>query len=140
MAAVRGRDTKPELIIRSALHHAGFRFRLNRRDVPGKPDLLLPRYRAALFVHGCFWHGHDCDRFRQPGGDNAEFWRQKIGRNRARDAEVTAQLARAGWRQMVVWECAFIGRRKRDIDDVAVAIADWLRSTEQRAELAGCMS
>lgn len=100
MAAIRGKDTKPELMLRSALHRAGYRFRLNTR-LPGKPDLTLRRYRATIFVHGCFWHRHDCPRFRQPAG-NAEFWRKKLERNAERDREVSRLLREAGWRQMVV--------------------------------------
>lgn len=86
MAAIRGRDTKPELIIRKGLHARGFRFRLQGRDLPGRPDLIFPKYRALIWVNGCFWHGHDCPMFRWPKS-REDFWRGKIGRNRERDAE-----------------------------------------------------
>ncbi len=89
MAGIRGRNTKPEIFIRKALHARGFRYRLHPRAVPGVPDFTLPRWRAAVFVHGCFWHGHDCPLFRLPG-TRPDFWLAKIERNRARDAEVAA--------------------------------------------------
>ena len=87
MSGIRGRDTKPEKLIRSALHRLGFRFRLQSKKIPGRPDLVLPKFRAAVFVHGCFWHGHDCPLFRLPGTRRA-FWDAKIKRNRERDTEV----------------------------------------------------
>lgn len=84
MSGIRGRNTKPEIMIRSLLHHHGFRFRLHVRDLPGKPDIVLPRHHAVIFVHGCFWHGHDCPLFKWPG-TRADFWREKIGRNQSND-------------------------------------------------------
>ena len=113
MAAVRARDTKPELMIRRALHGAGLRYRLNVRDLPGNPDIVLPRYRAVVFVHGCFWHRHECDLFRWPES-RTEFWRKKLDANAARDVNAADALEEAGWRQAVIWECALKGRKKRD--------------------------
>ena len=95
MAGIRGSDTKPELAIRSALHRRGFRFRLRRRDLPGKPDLVFPKHSAVIFVHGCFWHGHDCHLFRWPG-TREEFWRDKITSNAARDRRQRSALLEAG--------------------------------------------
>lgn len=134
MAAIKDRDTKPEKLLRSALHRAGYRFRLNA-SLPGKPDLAMKKYRATIFVHGCFWHMHDCPRFKQPGGDNAEFWRKKLARNAERDREVTRLILEAGWRQFVVWECALIGKGKLALPSVVGSINAWLRSGEETGKI-----
>lgn len=105
MARVRGRDTKPEMLVRRLVHAAGYRYRIHPRGLPGRPDLAFTRRRAAVFVHGCFWHGHDCARGGRVPKSNAEFWRAKIDRNRARDAEVAERLAALGWRVLTLWEC-----------------------------------
>jgi DNA mismatch endonuclease (patch repair protein) len=105
MRAVKGRDTGPERKVRRLLHRLGYRFRLQRRDLPGTPDLAFPGRRAVVFVHGCFWHGHDCRRGARAPRANADFWAAKIARNRARDAAALEALAAAGWRAHVVWEC-----------------------------------
>ena len=125
MAAIRGADTKPEMLIRRGLHARGFRFRLHDRKLPGRPDLIFPKYRAVLFVHGCFWHSHDCHLFKWPG-TREEFWRGKIGTNVARDKASVAALHKAGWRVGVVWECALKGRQRRPAEDVLNAASDWL--------------
>ena len=104
MAKVRGRDTGPELRVRKALHAAGLRFRLHRRDLPGKPDIVLPRLRSVVFVHGCFWHGHDCRRGRRPTSNQA-FWDAKLARNVERDSAAAEALKAAGWNIHVLWEC-----------------------------------
>lgn len=104
MAAVRGKNTEPEKLVRSILFRAGYRFRLHRRDLPGCPDIVLPRYRIAVFVHGCFWHGHDCRRGKLPA-TNTDFWRSKLKGNAARDAANAARLKEAGWHVFVVWTC-----------------------------------
>jgi len=126
MSGIHGRNTKPEILIRSLLHRRGFRFRLHVRDLPGKPDIVLPRYHAVVFVHGCFWHGHDCPLFRWPN-TRPEFWREKIERNRANDHKVTEALLASGWRVGIVWECAMRGQGK-DIEGVAQSMADWIHS------------
>ncbi len=136
MAAVRARDTKPERLLRSALHRAGYRFRLHA-SLPGKPDLALTKYRATVFVHGCFWHMHDCPRFKQPGGENTEFWRAKLARNAERDREVTSEILAAGWRQLVVWECALVGKGRLDLATVVAGIGAWLKSGAETGEIAG---
>ncbi len=105
MAAVRGKNTRPELAVRSALFRAGYRYRLHRRDLPGSPDIVLPRYRVVVFVHGCFWHGHDCPRGRRPAS-NVEFWNTKLERNVARDRASRAALEAAGWTVAVIWQCS----------------------------------
>lgn len=132
MAAIRGADTKPEMMIRRGLHARGFRFRLHDRKLPGRPDLIFPKYRAVLFVHGCFWHGHDCHFFKWPR-TREEFWRGKIGTNVARDKASVAALHEAGWLVGVVWECALKGRQRRPSEDVLNAVSDWL--TRGRGDL-----
>jgi DNA mismatch endonuclease, patch repair protein len=104
MRAVRGSDTGPEIQVRRALHAAGFRFRLHQKDLPGRPDIVLPRYKLAVFVHGCFWHGHRCPRGRMPS-TNTEFWTQKIAGNKRRDERVQEALADQGWSSAVIWAC-----------------------------------
>lgn len=110
MRAVKGKDTKPELVVRSLLHGAGYRFRLHRRDLPGKPDLAFPGRRKALFVHGCFWHGHDCKRGARAPKENSEYWREKIARNRKRDGAHRLALEECGWSSLAVWECELTDR------------------------------
>ncbi len=110
MRAVKGRDTKPEWTVRRLLHGLGYRYRLHRRDLPGTPDLAFPARRRAVFVHGCFWHGHDCPRGTRKPKRNAEFWAAKIARNARRDGEAQARLADLGWASLVVWECGLKDR------------------------------
>jgi DNA mismatch endonuclease (patch repair protein) len=105
MSKVRSRDTRPELVVRRVLHRHGLRFRLHRRDLPGTPDLVLPKFRTVIQVHGCFWHQHPNCRRAAPPSSNVDFWRQKLERNIARDAEVRAHLEQLGWRVLVIWEC-----------------------------------
>lgn len=126
MSGIRGRNTKPEILVRRLLHRRGFRFRLDVRELPGRPDIVLPRYRAAIFVHGCFWHGHDCPLFKWPQ-TRPEFWREKIARNRANDAKALAALAAQGWRIAIVWECAIRGA-DRDVGALIEQLETWLRS------------
>jgi DNA mismatch endonuclease (patch repair protein) len=105
MRRVKGRDTSPELKVRKALTRLGARYRLHRKDLPGAPDVVLPGRRLALFVHGCFWHGHDCARGARVPKQNRDYWVGKVARNRARDARSLAALEALGWRAEVVWEC-----------------------------------
>ena len=134
MSGIKGKNTKPELLIRRGLHRLGFRFRLHRKDLPGKPDLVLPRYNAAVLVNGCFWHGHDCSLFKWPGS-RPDFWRQKIAANKARDERNAAQIEILGWRQLIVWECTLKGKGRRSIDDVLLLCAEWLSGTEIKGEI-----
>lgn len=129
MSGIRGRDTKPEVLIRSLLHRRGFRFRLDVRELPGRPDIVLPRYRAVVLVHGCFWHGHNCALFKWPS-TRPEFWRAKIGRNRTNDARALAALTAQGWRVAVIWECALRGAAQ-DPQAVVERLATWLRDDTQ---------
>lgn len=117
MSRIRGRDTKPEMLIRRGLHACGFRYRLQDRRLPGRPDLVFPRYRAVIFVHGCFWHGHDCPMFKLPA-TRREFWDVKIASNRSRDERTTAALLKLGWRVATVWECSLKGPGRLRTDEV----------------------
>ncbi len=105
MRRVKATDTSPELAVRRALHAKGYRFRLHRKDLPGKPDLAFPSRRAAIFVHGCFWHGHGCKRGARIPKTNTDYWLAKIARNKARDARNSKALSDLGWRSLTVWEC-----------------------------------
>lgn len=126
MAGIRGRNTKPEILVRSLLHREGFRFRLHGVDLPGKPDIVFPRLRAVIFVHGCFWHGHDCPMFKWPS-TRPEFWRAKIGRNQLNDVKAIDSLLVAGWRVGIVWECSLRGRHA-NVPGVIRRVSEWLRS------------
>lgn len=135
MSGIRGKNTKPELMIRKALHARGFRYRLHCK-LPGKPDLCLPKHRAVIFVHGCFWHGHDCHLFKWPS-TRPEFWREKIARNRAVDAAAVEKLLAEGWRVATVWECALKGRERLPFDTVLDGCETWLRGAAQTLEIRG---
>ncbi|MEA1071748.1 DNA mismatch endonuclease Vsr [Sphingomonas sp. LY160] len=105
MSRIRSADTKPELALRSALHRLGLRFRLHAKEMSGKPDIVLPRYRAVIFVHGCFWHRHEACKVATTPKSNTQFWVEKFDRNKARDVLSVAALERAGWRVHIAWEC-----------------------------------
>ncbi|MGT2515171.1 very short patch repair endonuclease [Sphingomonas panni] len=105
MRAVQSKDTKPEMLVRRALHRLSYRFRLHRKDLPGSPDIVFPGRRKVIFVHGCFWHGHSCKRGARQPKENADYWRAKIARNVARDREAQAALIGLGWTPLTVWEC-----------------------------------
>jgi len=109
MSRIRGSNTKLEVLVRKGLHARGLRYRLGGAKLPGRPDIVLPKYRTVVFVHGCFWHGHDCPLYRLPK-TRPEFWADKIGKNRIRDLRVTAQLEAMGWRVLTVWECSLRGK------------------------------
>ncbi|WP_436398103.1 very short patch repair endonuclease [Roseobacter sp. S98] len=136
MSRIRAENTKPEMAVRRGLHAAGFRYRLHVRSLPGRPDIVLRRYGAVVFVHGCFWHGHDCALFSWPA-TRPEFWREKIGRNRDRDAQQTAALLDAGWRVATVWECALKGRLRLPEGVVPERLEQWLRSDARILEIRG---
>ena len=105
MSKIRSKNTKPELILRSHLHSIGLRFRLHRKDLPGKPDIVLPKFKTALFVHGCFWHQHNNCREGRIPSSNSEFWQQKLDKNVIKDQRNVADLQRLGWNVIIVWEC-----------------------------------
>lgn len=125
MSGIRGRNTKGEILIRKGLHVRGLRYRVNARDLPGKPDIVLPRHHAVVFFNGCFWHQHDCPLFRWPK-TREEFWRDKLGKNRERDRRVLADLTGSGWRIGIVWECG-LKAVSRDPAALLDEIAGWVR-------------
>ncbi len=105
MSRIRGRDTKPEILVRSILHRMGYRFRLHRSDLPGRPDIVLPRHRTAVFVHGCFWHRHSGCRYAYEPKSRKRFWQKKFLQNIGRDRSVQRELELLGWHVVIVWEC-----------------------------------
>lgn len=125
MAGLKGKDTKPEMIVRSGLHKMGFRFVLHDKRLPGKPDLVFPRYRAIILVNGCFWHMHGCRLFKWPGS-SIEFWRAKLERNRDRDIENLRSYKLRGWKVLIVWECALKGRNRLSESLLLNECAGWL--------------
>lgn len=136
MSGIRGKNTKPELTIRKALHARGFRYRIHCKDLPGNPDMCLPKYRAVIFVHGCFWHGHDCHLFRLPS-TRPEFWSAKIERNKQVDEAAVHRLHVEGWRVATVWECALKGRTRLQLDDTISNLSSWLRSEKPALQIKG---
>lgn len=127
MSSIRNRDTKPELLIRRGLHARGFRYRVSDRSLPGRPDMVFPKYHAVIFVHGCFWHRHDCHLFKWPQS-RSEFWKEKITGNSKRDESNIALLCKAGWRVGVVWECSLKGKKKLPLGRVIHDCSEWLLS------------
>jgi len=127
MAGIRSKDTKPEIIIRKALHARGFRYRLHSKNIPGKPDLVLKKYNAVIFIHGCFWHRHDCHLFKWPS-TRKEFWKKKIEGNVERDRKNRKLLQEQGWRIATIWECALKGKTKLDPDVFVDRLSEWILS------------
>jgi DNA mismatch endonuclease (patch repair protein) len=121
MQAVRSRNTRLEVRLRSAVHARGLRFRIHRKDLPGTPDLVFPRWKAVVFVHGCFWHGHRCPRAALPA-TRTDYWAQKQRRNQQRDGRAIRKLRSQGWRVRVLWECGL-----KDLDRIAAQLERWLR-------------
>lgn len=133
MAGIKSKNTRPEMLIRRQLHGMGFRYRLHSKQLPGKPDIIFPKYHAVIFVHGCFWHGHDCSLFKWPSS-NKEFWKNKINSNRERDISNKQKLQAASWRVAIVWECAIRKLGGRD-KGLAQNLADWLVSNSEYLEI-----
>jgi DNA mismatch endonuclease (patch repair protein) len=125
MRAVKGRDTAPEMLVRRIAHRMGYRYRVHRKDLPGKPDLVFPSRRKMVFVHGCFWHGHECKRGARMPKANRDYWQAKIARNRARDIKNQESLHNMGWQVLVVWEC-----ETKDYEALAVKLRDFLNGVE----------
>lgn len=121
MSRIRGQNTKPEMTLRSALHRSGLRFRIHRKDLPGKPDIVLPRHRIAVLVHGCFWHRHAGCRYATTPATNTAFWEEKFRRNVERDAENATALERAGWQVITVWECELRSSVDEVVDRIKLA-------------------
>ncbi|MFG1292896.1 very short patch repair endonuclease [Xanthobacter versatilis] len=133
MSGIRGKNTKPELALRRALHARGFRFRLHSGKVYGRPDLFLPKHRAAVFVHGCFWHRHEGCRYATVPATRSEFWGTKFDANVARDNAVRTRLLEGGWRVATVWECAL--RKPERLNNVVRIFEEWLLGTEGQIEI-----
>jgi DNA mismatch endonuclease, patch repair protein len=137
MSGIRGKDTQPELAIRRGLHKRGFRYKLRNQDIPGRPDLVFPKFNALVLVNGCFWHGHDCHLFKWPDGGRADFWRKKITGNMERDARLLRDYAEKGRRVAVVWECCLKGKSRLSHDDVIDQLVEWLKGDVEFLDLRG---
>ncbi|WP_413492639.1 very short patch repair endonuclease [Morganella psychrotolerans] len=127
MRAIKNRDTKPEHHVRKLLHNNGFRFRLCSANLPGKPDIRMAKYRTAIFIHGCFWHMHDCDKFRLPA-TRTEFWQKKLSENKARDEKNIRELHKIGIRTLIIRECALTGKTRLSDQILLTLIKTWLIS------------
>lgn len=132
MSRIGARNTKPEMVVRQGLHALGFRYRIHARDLPGSPDLVLPKYKSVILIHGCFWHAHNgCRNFRVPKSNTA-FWKEKLARNTERDARQVKELEDAGWRVLIVWECA---TRDFSTKKLVETIAAWLHREVQMVQI-----
>lgn len=137
MSGIRGKDTKPEIIVRRLLHRLGYRFRLHRKDLPGKPDIVLSKWRTVIFVNGCYWHGHeDCHLFRLPK-TRTEFWEAKISGNRSRDQRNHFALQNTKWKVVIIWECAVSKKLRLSDEQLANAISTALASAKSLIEIRG---
>ncbi|MDX1460586.1 MAG: very short patch repair endonuclease [Xanthomonadales bacterium] len=128
MSGIRGKNTKPERLIRSALHRAGFRFALHARKLPGKPDVVLPRWNVVVFVHGCFWHRHERCHYASTPASRPDFWQKKFASNVDRDARNIRELEDIGWRVAVVWECGL----RHQLDETTVSLAEFIRGEDRQ--------
>jgi DNA mismatch endonuclease (patch repair protein) len=130
MSRIRGKNTKPEMIIRSGLHGLGYRFRLHYKKLPGRPDIVLPRYKAIILINGCFWHGHDCHLFKWPKTRKL-FWREKIKDTIERDRRNVDEYYRLGWRVLTVWECVLKRKDEIELNFILKKCALWIESNSQ---------
>ena len=137
MSGIRGKDTKPEIIVRGLLHRLGYRFRLHRKDLPGRPDIVLPKWRAVIFVNGCYWHGHEDCHLVRPPKTRTEFWTNKITGNQARDRRNHAALLDASWKVIVIWECAVSKKLSLTTEQLEDAISAALTSSEPLIDIRG---
>ncbi|RYD72327.1 MAG: DNA mismatch endonuclease Vsr [Sphingobacteriales bacterium] len=136
MASIKGKNTKPEMLIRRGLHFLGFRYRLHNSKLPGSPDLVFAKHRAVIFVNGCFWHGHDCHIFHWPK-TRTDFWRTKIERNKQRDTKNLIAYEKMRWKVLIIWECSLLGKTRRKLNEVVHTTANWLLYDSQSAEIKG---
>lgn len=137
MAAIKSKNTKPELLIRKALYAKGFRYRLHDKKLPGKPDLVLKKYNAVIFINGCFWHKHSCHLFKWPQ-TRMDFWKKKIESNVLRDEQNYLKYQESGWKVLVVWECALKGKHRLLFDDLIEQIIYWILY-EKKDQSIGCI-
>ncbi|MCF8208026.1 MAG: DNA mismatch endonuclease Vsr [Rhodoferax sp.] len=133
MSGINAKNSRPEMLVRRLLHSAGFRFRLHRKDLPGTPDIVLPKFKIAIFVNGCFWHSHSECNYAKVPATHSEFWVKKLAANVARDKAAEEKLIATGWRVLCVWECAT--RCSGAIDDLLSAILKWMNSNERIGEI-----
>lgn len=136
MSGIKGKNTKPELLIRKGLHRLGFRYSLHKKNLPGKPDLVFAKYNALIFIHGCFWHVHKCQLFKMPSS-NKEFWTRKLEKNVEVDGRNLWSLQNQGWRICIIWECALRGTNRRAAEAVLMECSDWLVSNNTYLEIKG---
>ncbi len=139
MSGIRAKNTKAEVEIRKRIFAAGFRYRLHDKKLPGKPDIIFPRYKAIIFIHGCFWHAHDCALFKVPS-TRPEFWQKKLKRNREKDEENSSHLKHLGWRILTIWECSFRGagkKREQELTKIVGKAVKWLNSKSRYREIRG---
>lgn len=136
MASILSKNTKPEIIIRSALHKAGFRFRLHDKALPGKPDITLPKYKAVIQINGCFWHAHNCDVGKIPASKQ-EYWKPKLARTKQREEANRQKLNELGYTVLTIWECALVRKNKLPLDMLISDIAAWITSKAGNAEIRG---
>lgn len=136
MSGIRSKNTKPELLIRKGLHARGFRYRLHATTVQGKPDLVLPKWKAVIFINGCFWHGHNCHLFKMPS-TRTEFWEAKINQNRDRDIKSSAAVRESGWRVLTIWECAVKGRTRLEFGELIDRVSAWITGYQKEAVIEG---
>jgi DNA mismatch endonuclease (patch repair protein) len=135
MSRIGAKDTGIELLLRHALHREGLRYRLHAPELPGKPDIVFPKYKAVIFVNGCFWHSHGCSRSTVPA-TNSEFWESKLARTRERDRRNVQDLKRMGWRVLTVWECALSGASSSEFQQLVRRVSSWVRSGRFSGEIA----
>lgn len=136
MSGIQSKDTYPELKIRSALHKLGFRYKLHDKKLPGKPDLVFPKYNAVIFIHGCFWHLHDCHLFKWPLTRPA-FWREKLTGNKKRDKKTMVILKENDWRILTIWECAIKGKFRLPLEEIIKLTSNWLLSNKSELIIQG---
>ena len=136
MSGIKGKNTKPEIKIRKALHAKGYRYRIHVQNIIGKPDIVLPKYNALIFIHGCFWHLHNCHLFKWPS-TRTDFWYKKIYGNKKKDLENKQKLLDSGWRLLIIWECSIKGKGKLEFNELIKTIQDWLRSDNKFTEIRG---
>jgi DNA mismatch endonuclease (patch repair protein) len=134
MSGIGSKNTKPEIIVRKLLHSNGYRFRLHSKNLPGKPDICLPKHKSVIFVNGCFWHGHSCPIFRVPK-TRPDFWHAKIEGNRDRDKKNIEDLLELGWRVLVIWECTLRGKNRANPEDSSQLLGLWFDSNKAYAEI-----